>query len=282
MNEILPFPGNAFMYSGDNLAAFLSFFFFGFRQLALRLSQCLLFLAEKPGVSNVFTSRKGGERVKANINADSLVIFRQRSWLPFAGEHDIPFASRRTLNGTGFYVSFYRPMENNLDIAYFRKAQDVTVKTKTALRKGETIISSLATEARIPRFFARFNPAEKGFKGKVNTDSDILQDLRMYAGKGRTLFFEDRKTGCLSMVVDALLLFLPCFFAFSEKMVEQPTALFKPLVHYVNLFFSWVNPVFESFKHSVFTRLNYTTSNEKIQAAFHPLTEVRGIPGGDL
>jgi hypothetical protein len=42
------------------------------------------------------------------------------------------------------------------------------------------------------------------------------------------------------------------------------------LVHYTNLFFSWVDPVFEGFKHSVFTCLNYTIFPEGGKPPFIP------------
>ena len=208
--------------------------------------------------------------MKANVNTDSFVIFGQRGWFPFAGKHDVPFASRRTFNGAGFNPAFNWAVQDNLDVAYFGKPQYVAVESEAGLRKGEAVIAAFSAEAGIAGLFASFDPAEKCFEGKVNANSNILQNLRMDIGKGRALFFESRKACSVGMVVNASLFLSPCFLPFCKKMVEQPAALFKPLVHYTNLFFSWVDPVFEGFKHSVFTCLNYTIFPEGGKPPFIP------------
>ena len=197
--------------------------------------------------------------MKANVNTDSFVILRQRGWFPFAGKHDVPFVSRRTFNSTGFNISLNWSMQDNLNIAYLGKPQDIAVKTKSALWKGEAVIATFATKTRIARFFASLNPAEECFKGKVNANSNILQDLRMDTGKRRTLFFKGRKRSLLFIQGQGFLFLFPCILSLSKEMIEQPAALFKPLTHYAVLLFSWINAVLESFTHEWFTRLNCIT-----------------------
>lgn len=143
--------------------------------------------------------------MKANINTDSFIILRQRGWLPFTGKHDVPFAGRRTLNSAGFHLAFNWTVQYNLDVTYLGKPQYVTVESEARLRKGEAVIAAFPTEARIARLFASLNPAEERLKSKVNADGNILQDLRMYAGKGRPLFFECGEAFCLGVVVNASL-----------------------------------------------------------------------------
>ena len=197
--------------------------------------------------------------MKANVNTDSFVILRQRGWFPFAGKHDVPFAGRRTFNGAGFNISLNWSMQDNLNIAYLGKPQDIAVKTKSALRKGEAVIAAFAAKTGITGLFASFDPAEKCFEGKVNANSNILQNLRMDTGKRRTLFFKGRKRSVLFIQGQGFLFLFPCILSLSKEMIEQPAALFKPLTHYAVLLFSWINAVLESFTHKWFTRLNCIT-----------------------
>lgn len=112
--------------------------------------------------------------MKANIDADSLIVFWQMYGFPFTGKHNVPFAGCRALDSASLNFAFDGAVQNNLNITYFRKPQHIAVKIKTALREGETIISSLPTKAGITKLFTSSNPAEKSFESKIDTNSNIL------------------------------------------------------------------------------------------------------------
>jgi len=80
-------------------------------------------------------------------------------------------------------------------------------------------------------------------------------------------FLSFRQFLSLLMVGKAFLTFFPSFPAFFKKVIVKPATFFKPLAHYTNLFFGWIDTVFKCFKHSVSTCLNYTTHLEKRGAA---------------
>jgi hypothetical protein len=74
-------------------------------------------------------------------------------------------------------------MQNNFDFAYFREPQDAAVKAKTTLREGKAVVTPFPTKAGIAGLLPGFDPAEESLEGKVNADSDILQNLGMNAGE---------------------------------------------------------------------------------------------------
>jgi len=79
----------------------------------------------------------------------------------------------------------------------------------------------------------------------------------------RSFLLKFRQFLSLLMVGKAFLTFFPSFPAFFKKVIVKPATFFKPLAHYTNFFFGWIDTVFESVKHSVSTCLNYTTHLEK-------------------
>jgi len=277
MNEVLPFPGYAFMYSSNNLAPFFPFgrAFFGLRQLALRFSQNLFFLAKELRIVNLFAGRKSSKRVKANINTNSFVIFRQRHRLPFARKHNVPFTGRRPFNCAGFNLSFNRTVQNNLDVTYLRKTQNIFVKTESALREGEAVIPATPTKTGIARLLTGFYSAEEGFKGKVNTDGDVLKNLRMYAGQRFALLFKVGKVGLLTVQRQGITVIFPGIFSLFKEMVKQPATFLKPTIHYIYLFFGWVDTVQKCFTHNI----NYNTKEKERQGQFIPMAEARGFLG---
>ncbi len=279
VSEVLPFPGNALMDAGHGLPVFVprrrAFRQFGV--FALDFRQRFLFGTEEAGILDFLSIREGCKGLQSNVNPHSGSRLRQVFWLHFTGKTHVPFAGRRPSNSTGFDCARNGAMIDHFHGANVGEAYPVIMcETKTTLRVGDAIIAPTAFEPGEARLFSCLAASEKGFKGQINTDSHILQHLRMNLLERGTFCFQDRK-GCLLLVErQTLPILLIGTFAPFKQMVIEPATLFQGVIECSEVFFTRKQPIPESFTHVQILAQNRTFV--KRQGRHPTLSTLKGRP----
>src|SRR5207249_2306131 len=211
-----------------------------------------LFLAKEARILYLSAIGERSERLESHINANLRDAFRQAFWFHLTGERDVPFTSRRPLNGTGLDLASDGAVIDQLDMPNAKGIELVLlVNLEPRLREREAVISALALEAWEPRLFDVFSYAtEKGFECQVNSYRDVLQDLGMDVTERRSFLFQYREGVDLLIKRQALACLLVGLLAHCKQVVIQPTALFKRLVEFYSLFFGRIETVLKHFMHS--------------------------------
>src|SRR6266487_497191 len=107
----------SFVNAADNFAALCSFWrtFLGFRQLALRFFEFVLFGAQETRIGDLLAIRQRSERPKANLNSDRRLGQSKRLWLGFNAEADIPLARRASPDRDCLDTALDRSVQDDLD-----------------------------------------------------------------------------------------------------------------------------------------------------------------------
>ena len=254
MGEIVSSEGDPFVHACHGLAVLASLrgAFGKLAMLALYLCQRLFFFAEKARIGYLFSIAEGSKRRKSDVNTNLGGHIRQAFRFALTRETDVPLAGRGTVHGTRFDPPLHRTVIDHLDATNLGKRHTVIMRdAKATLRKSEGVISVLALETREADFFCMFSDAaEEGFESQVNTNSHILQDLRMHATQRWAFLFQYRKRIDLLIERETLTRLLIGILPFPQQVIIEPTALFKSLIELPFLLFRWVNPIAEHFMHT--------------------------------
>ncbi len=218
--------------------------------LALNLYQCLLFSAEEAGILDFFTRGERGKGLKSHIDAHCLSARSKTFRLTLHRETDGPLARRGTRDGTGLEYAFDRAMVDHLETANLGETHAVIVRdTEATLRKSETIVAVFAAKSGVARFLARFRATKERFECQVDTDGNVLQNLRVDPFEGGALLFQKGKGVLLLIKRKAFALLLIRGFAHFQQVVIEPTALVKCLIEHASLLFCGIYPIFVGFTH---------------------------------
>ncbi len=259
VREVLAPPPDSFVDTRNHLAMAAPFFraFFQFRVFALDLCQCLFLLTKEARVGNLFPAGKGCKGFQTHINPNGVRIFWQPLSFMLNRKGDVPFARRGAMNGAGFERAFDRAMIHHFERANLGKTDPIVMgDAEPTLRIGETIIAVVSLKTREAGFFARLAASKEGFEGQIETNRNVLQDLRMHSTHGWALLFQNRirlellKAGQRNTI--ALVAGLTHF----EQMIIQKTALFKMSIKRSLLFFCRIDPVAKVFMHACILCLN--------------------------
>ena len=107
----------------------------------------------------------------------------------------------------------------------------------------------MTTKAGEAWFLACLEAAEKGFKGQINTNSNVLQDLRMHATQGMALSFQYRERVLLLKTGERDSVPFVGGLAHFQQVVIEPTTLFKGFVELLLLLLGWIQTVLIHFQH---------------------------------
>jgi hypothetical protein len=111
--------------------------------------------------------------------------------LTFNREGDIPFVGGRSANSTRFDLALDWTMIDHLNTADLGEANTVIMGDgETRLREGEGVIAVFASKARIAMLLTFSKTPKEGFHRQVNTNSNVLKNLRVNSFERGTLLFE--------------------------------------------------------------------------------------------
>ncbi len=261
MREVLAPEGDTLMHAGNGFSV-LPAFRCAVRKLgmlALHFRQGFLFFAEKARVGDLAPIREGRERLQPDINPDLFCSLRQTFRLDLTRKRGIPFSGSASVDGERFEPATQWAMQDDLDMSNARGVElALGVDREARLGIGEAIIAPLAPETRIARFFPCLAPSEKGFQGQINTDSHILQDLRVNRVESGVLLFEDRIGGLLLIARQSFAILLISRLALFKQVIVEPTALFKRVIELCFLLFGGVYPILKHFTHVSILWINGT------------------------
>jgi hypothetical protein len=278
MGEVISSKGDTFVDSSYNLAMLLALrgTLSKLAMFALNFRQGFFFFTEKAGVSYLFTCGKSRKRLESHVNAYVGKEFRQTFRFTFYREGSIPLASTASLDSERFDLASHGAMQNNLDVSYARKSQlALLVDLEAKLRIGEAIVAIFATETGEAGFLTSFTPSEKGFKSKVNTNRNILQNLGMHTVQGGTFLFQHGIGGLLPIARERFALVFIGRLAHFKQVVIQPTAFIQGLVKHRFLLFRGINPILKHLTHVHMLDLN--CSSVKRWSLPHP-SAMKGRP----
>jgi len=256
MSKIVSFPANSLVNASNHFAGLYSglrgFFLSG--KFTLSFGKGFFFLPEETGVFDLFPIRQGCKGAKPHIDTDSRPnrLFN-RFMLNITGKAYKPFAGRCSPNGTGFDYAFNGPMEFDFNSAYLGKLNYVFEQFKTRLRIGKRIISTLATEARVSRFFTGLYTPKECSGSKVYSCRNILKALAKSIIKKRMLFFKFGDRFALIISGKTFLFRFPRIPTLFQKIIIEPATNIKRMLKLFQLSFVWKNPVFKSFSHGSYT-----------------------------
>lgn len=263
MTKVVSSITNPFVDTSNNLLSLLSFrrTFSLPGQLTLCFSQRLLLCLEKARIFYLLTTGKSSKTGNTNINTYGFFRLFKRFGHNLTRKASIPFAVLSS-DGEIFNCPFNWPVKFDFDRAYLRKAKGIVFNLKSALRISERIIPALSAKAGIARLFTRLNPAEKGLKGKVKSDSHILENLGIDHFERGSLLLQLLQTITLIKTRYTFLLLLPSILSLFKQMIVEPSAFIKCLVKQSYLPLSGSNSIFIG---SLYHVLYYITKLLKCQ-----------------
>jgi len=181
-------------------------------------------------------------------------------------ESRIPFAGRRSSDGTGFYLSLDRSVEFDFNVSDLGKLKGIVENFKAKLRIGERVVSKFSTKARIARFFPCLASAEEGTKGKINSHGNVLKRLTENIVQEKMLFFKCRNCAGLIISGKIFLFGFPSCFALFKKIVIEPATTIKRTIKLFQMISIWENPIFKGFSHIIYTiRTNMRNVNKNLE-----------------
>ena len=224
-------------------------------QAALRLSQCLLVLAEETRIGNVLAGAECGKVYQSHVHADYLVDVGQWLGLNFTREAGIPIANSVAADGECFDLALDGPVQLDLDVANLGEAQPSIVEeaeVTLGLRVREAIVSVVAFEARIARFLtACLDPAEEGTERQVDAFLCVLLCLRVTICQPGSFLSPLGEQPVCVVQTEALVLVLPGVAAYFEGLVVHPAAGIQDALQLGTLAFGWIQAVLEGLSHAV-------------------------------
>lgn len=254
MNKISPTESDSLVNTGNGFSTFGALrSAIGFlAQFALYLGQFLFVRAKEFWVVNDISCGKRGESRQPNVDADAIGRGRQRCWcLDFTGERCVPFPSRRTADSAGLRFSFQRTVQDNLHATDLGKPKTFTYQLAAGrnLWEGHAVVAMLAAKARKARFFSSLATSKERLESQVDTNGDVLQNLRMNVGQEWAFCLENWQAGMLfvqgrpfaSLFVDGL--------AFFKKLIVEPTAFVQRCFKNSLLLWCGEQAIFKTFTH---------------------------------
>jgi hypothetical protein len=251
VGKILPLVGNSFVDTGHNLASLSTLLgpFGLFRHTTIGFSQVGFFGLKESGVINFLSVRESDKRSKASVNSHRIIIGGKDGLIDLTRETDEPFTSNCPSNGASFNTPLDRTMEYGLDFANLGNAYRFFVNSIPLLREGKRVISSVTSKTWVPRVYSLLDTTKEGLKRKVNTDGDVLKDLRVDLSKFRNTLFENWERGLLVVKRQTFLFGFPTCLPLLKQMVIQPSALLKGIRQQGFLFLGGINSVLEGLSH---------------------------------
>ena len=289
MGKIMAPIGNPFVHAAHDLAALppLRRALRRCRELALRALQVVFVGAQKFWTGRAFSRREGGETQQPHINPHGFSSRRQWLRVHLAGNRDIPFASRPPAYRAGLRDTFQGAMLDDTHGSHLRQLQRAIGQLAPAaiLRKGHRIISPIATETRVARFFAGFAAAEERLKSQINPHRHILQDLGMHLAQRWAVGFKLGQSRLLPIVAQRFLSFFPGFLTVSQEVVIEQATFFKLVLQQTRLFFRRFQSELHRFRHN----REYSPKQRREQGLFAPIEGARSpllispcLKAGDL
>ena len=285
VREVVALISDAFMDACHDLAALGPFrrTLRLFRHPTLCPGKRPFFFAEETRVINGFASRQSSKSMQANVNTDLGIGRFQFGNLALAGQGDVPLAAGGALNAASLRRALKRTMQDDRHDAHFRQIQLIAIQLAAVavLRVAERIVAVAAPKPGIPWRLTDLDAPKECLESEVDTHGDILQDLRMRHGQGRTLFLDFRQLGMLVVQTDALLPFFPRHLALFEQVIVEPAAFIQRLTQDGLLALCGINPVLERpyrFVHD----WKYSTKPHRSQVpmfgkGLKPLKRVKGL-----
>ena len=252
VGEVFSPVGDAMMDMADCPTPFRPFrrALFGLREFALGLRKLLFIPAKEAGIADLLAGRECSETFQANIDPNALGAQRKRRRFDLAGEASVPVAYRIPANREGLDLAFYRSVLDDLDPADLREQQAMLAKGESVLLESEAVIPTIAAEARIAGFLARFHPSKEGLESQVDSFLDILQDLRIHLGKLRLIFLPGSEQFVGSVQRQRFLFLFPGVLASCQGFVIDPTTQFQRMVEQAALAAGWVQAKLVCFTHN--------------------------------
>ena len=232
--EILTFKGNPFVSSGDSLPSesplFRTFDFFG--KSALYFSQSLFFLPEEAGILNFSTIRHRSKGLQPNVNANRFIQFWQTFGFYLGGKTDEPLPGGSTADSGCFRFTLYWSVQNDFDMPDFGYIELATFHFAPtgSLGEAETVVPVPTPKAGETGSFASLHPAKESLETQVNSDSHVLQDLRMDGIERGAFLLQGHEIGLLLIQGNTVTRFLIQSLAFFEQVIVEPTALIEGVI----------------------------------------------------
>ena len=214
--------------------------------LPLGLGKRFLVCPKKPWIGDLFSSRQSSEGCKTNINTHSLIGFGKCYRFRFAREAGIPLICGTSADSEGFNITSDRSMELDLNVTDLRQPEPAINEGKSPLRISETVVSIGTTKSRIARCFACLGAPKESLKSKVDSNGDVLKDLAMDCIQGRPLLLQLRQCSLLFIQRNRLLISFPKILALLKKVVIQPAAFLKGMLHRSLLTERRIQPIFKT------------------------------------
>jgi hypothetical protein len=253
VREVIPSESDTLMHASHSLAVFttLGGTLGKLGMFALHLCQGLFFLAEEPGVGNLFTGGKCGKGCESYVNPYLFGASGQAFGVTLDRAASVPFSSRRAADGERFDLAAYRPMQHDLDVTNGTRVQfPLLINLETGLRVGQAVVAVMSFEAGIASGLTCLDSPKEGLHGEIKPYRDVLQDLGMNICQSRAFLFEDGECGLLLVEGEVLAFLLVGILALFKQVVIEPTTLFKGCVQLLCLPFCWVYPILKHFKHA--------------------------------
>jgi len=188
-----------------------------------------------------FSIVEGGEVFETDINTN--LFFRGVFGLnirQFAAEDGKPLSNFINLNGEGFDLASWNPMQDDRNTSYpIEPKPFVRQKLKTTLGKSDAVHPALKSWKTLLLAGFVFNPAKEVAKSLMNPVRDILFNLRM---KFRILA---RERLVVIKLVERDLSKLPRIYTQSKKLIIDCFASFKRINQSSFLFVGRIQTIFE-------------------------------------
>lgn len=264
MTKVISLICDLFMDMRNNFPCFSSFrgFLGRFTEFSLSLGKPFLTVFEKPWIFYPLSIRKGCKSFKTDINTNRFIRFFKMFGNYFTGKANEPFVISSS-DVTGFDSAMNIPVKFNSDMSYLGKKNFVIHKFKSRLRICKRVIPPHSFKSWISRLISCLDSTEKGFKCKIDTNSNVLQNLGMNSSKRWSFFFEFWNSSCLIIASKKFFFFLPCSISGFQKLVIKPAALRKSIIENCSLFSSWIYSIFKCFSHVLCNSTELLKSQEQ-------------------
>ena len=260
MSKIVTLEPNALMHTSSGLTGFGSFrrALIGGRELALRLGEFFLFLAEEARVGYLMAIRQSGKLFQSYVDANRLCALWQGFGFHITNDGSIPFPGSTTTNCAGLGRSLKISMLTHLNQADFSQTKVPLLERKSPrLWVGQAVIATFAFVARKSGFVACLATTEESFESEIDTDTYILQHLAMNTRCRGPIRLEKWQLGKLVIQAQQLATGFIGLSSITYESIVETTADLKMFVQYLSLPKRRIQPVFECFVHktSICTKL---------------------------
>lgn len=214
-----------------------------FGKLALCFGKGFFFTTKEAGTVDERSIRQGGKLLKPNVDTDRFTRIGEGLRLSFISETNEPLIPVSE-NGAGLNLTDNRPMNFSFNRSNLAEGDIIAVDRKTKLGIREGIVPIALESGESGLLSASLDPTKESLKRKINTHSNILQDLRVNGKKFRMALLPLRKFGGLVVIGQGLAMRLIVMLSAIQKaVVDLPTGLKRGL-HFRGLCFGREESVF--------------------------------------